>query len=93
MIKKALKDQIAKVLSRILQEKSNTPPSDPDMRETNYNRYKIRFKKEVDHWVSYIFPPGKNRPIEERVTATHSEGPEILISRTRRKINELAKVR
>lgn len=61
------------------------------MKKTAFNRYEIHFKKESDHWVGYILPPGARLPIEERVTATHSEGPEILIARTRRKINELAK--
>lgn len=65
-------------------------PIDRDLKETRYKGHVIRFKRETEFWVSRTFSPSGDELFPgDRVTATLSEGPEILIARTRRRITAM----
>lgn len=85
----ALRSLLQTVFSSGIAEQSRVP-TDPGVKETHYKGHVIRFQRETEFWVSQTFPPtGEELFLGDRVTATVSEGPEVLIARTRRRITAL----
>jgi hypothetical protein len=59
------------------------------MAQVSYRDHIIRYHA-LSEWLAYVYPPGSQLPLPDVLTATHTQGEQVLLAKARKLVDRVA---